>query len=487
MSLSEPAKMLLLGSLLARQRIISNNAKSFLKEMILRRDPRLARVLAQFEDKSANDAEFLENIHELIRTCLCLYFSLQHSFHFNLLLWVFDTTSNPLFLLFFPFYDLFSFLYAGNESNSIFNDLFSDTPLEVGKSLSKNEREERNLGDEKSLIYGEVEYKSFYTILRKINPKPGLTFYDLGSGTGKAVFAARLTQDFARCIGIEILSGLHDQAFHITQRYNKSFRHFLDGGQRQHAAVYKGSLLEYNWSDGDVVFANSTCFDDNLMNDMSKMAHHLKPGAIVVTFTRGLTGIEGKFELLEKKREKMSWGPATVFIHRRLNPDGSAVGPPNLNVLPSDEVEMEDPVVSDDDDDDEEDESEEDSEDDYDDGEEEEQEDDFGEEEDYDSDDADMTEDQMQKLIERYGREFGIDIGKSLAEGADDDDAPVAYKPEPSSPPRTKLTVNPPSPHPEDSPSRYGPGGMEGFSSPQDSSLQKRKATRQVFSGFRDA
>ena len=70
MSLSEPAKMLLLGSLLAKQRIISNNAKSFLKEMILRRDPRLARVLAQFEDKTANDAEFLENIHELIRTYL---------------------------------------------------------------------------------------------------------------------------------------------------------------------------------------------------------------------------------------------------------------------------------------------------------------------------------------------------------------------------------------------------------------------------------
>ena len=68
MSLSEPAKMLLLGSLLAKQRIISNNAKAFLKEMILRRDPRLARVLAQFEDKTANDAEFLENIHELIRT-----------------------------------------------------------------------------------------------------------------------------------------------------------------------------------------------------------------------------------------------------------------------------------------------------------------------------------------------------------------------------------------------------------------------------------
>ena len=75
----------------------------------------------------------------------------------------------------------FTFL-TGDESNSVYNDLFSDTSLEVGKSLSKKEREDLHLQEEKSLIYGEVEFKSFYSILRKINPRPGLTFYDLGSG-----------------------------------------------------------------------------------------------------------------------------------------------------------------------------------------------------------------------------------------------------------------------------------------------------------------
>lgn len=33
-----------------------------------------------------------------------------------------------------------------------------------------------------SLIYGEVEFASFYRVLRKINPAPGLVFYDLGEG-----------------------------------------------------------------------------------------------------------------------------------------------------------------------------------------------------------------------------------------------------------------------------------------------------------------
>lgn len=123
------------------------------------------------------------------------------------------------------------------ESQLTYNSLFYDTSLEVGKSLSKNERDSENLSHEKvcilywqlntmrivqiyadckfstlvllsfttlhhitlyhltlfnmlchakqSLIYGEVDYNSFYRVLRKINPRPGLVFYDLGSGTSK--------------------------------------------------------------------------------------------------------------------------------------------------------------------------------------------------------------------------------------------------------------------------------------------------------------
>ncbi|CAN0496022.1 unnamed protein product, partial [Ectocarpus sp. 12 AP-2014] len=44
-------------------------------------------------------------------------------------------------------------------------------------------------------------------------------------------------------------------------------------------------------------------------------AEELKPGSIVVTFTKGLDSTA--FEVLSKRRFEMSWGPATVFIHRR--------------------------------------------------------------------------------------------------------------------------------------------------------------------------
>ena len=113
----------------------------------------------------------------------------------------------------------------------------------------------------------------------------------------------------------------------------------LCSSQNQHASVYEGSFLEYDWTDGDVIFANSTCFDDNLMMSMSKMAEGCKPGAIFVTFTKGLNS--KAFELLERKRYTMSWGPATVFIHRKLYPDGRSVGHYKLNILPSDAAEYE--------------------------------------------------------------------------------------------------------------------------------------------------
>lgn len=294
--LSEPAKNLLLVSLLANDRIISNNGKAFLKELILRRDPKISDLLEMFESKQSGDSSFMEQLHDLIE----------------------------------------------NESLALYNELFFDTSLEVGKSLSKEERDQNDLNEDKCLIYGEVDFTSFYKVLRKINPAQGSTFYDLGSGTAKAIFIARLTQDFGRCLGIEILDGLHSQAQKIVERYNRKYRSYLSTGLDLHASVHQGSFLEYDWSDGDVVFANSTCFDDDLMSDMSKRAENLRPGAIFITFTKGLTS--SKFEVLERKRYRMSWGPATVYIHRRLNHDGTPVGPPGLCTLPVDDIPYQDDI-----------------------------------------------------------------------------------------------------------------------------------------------
>lgn len=199
----------------------------------------------------------------------------------------------------------------------------------IGKKLSNTERERNRSLNQISLTYGEIDYGSFYKILTSIivvdNSKPStLTFYDLGSGTGKAVITAAMSQDcFSTSIGIEILESLHNQGINVVNSFKDTFSQHLYARSpptqdcpETTVSLIKASILEYDWSDGDVVFANSTCFNDDLMSKIAVKAEHLKPGSLFITFTKSLES--KRFEIVDRTRYKMSWGLATVYIHRRL-------------------------------------------------------------------------------------------------------------------------------------------------------------------------
>jgi hypothetical protein len=70
-------------------------------------DTRCISLLKEFESKSSMDTEFLEKVHELLL----------------------------------------------EQSEYVFDELFYDTPLEIGKTLSKKERLSRSLDEEKVYIY----------------------------------------------------------------------------------------------------------------------------------------------------------------------------------------------------------------------------------------------------------------------------------------------------------------------------------------------
>mmetsp|Transcript_22134 Transcript_22134/g.43586 ORF Transcript_22134/g.43586 Transcript_22134/m.43586 type:complete len:335 (+) Transcript_22134:86-1090(+) len=300
--MTEPAKLLLLASILAKGRVISSNGKAFLKELILRRDPRLLSILASFDSNmDCKDSKFLDTLNSVIE----------------------------------------------DEAERLYDTLFDGCSLEHGKCVSKAERQDKGLVGSKSLIYGEVEFQSFAKVLRKIGAPAGQVFYDLGSGTGKAVFVARFLHDFGKCGGIEVLQGLHGAALEVKRRYESGpYADNLTVGNDDDIDLREGSILEEDWSDGDVVFANSTCFDDNLMEAMARQASKLKPGAFFVTFTKGLNS--PSFEVMERKRYKMSWGPATVYIQRRLNHDGTAASTETLRDVPDDDSDKDDDADDDD-------------------------------------------------------------------------------------------------------------------------------------------
>ncbi|CAM9622504.1 unnamed protein product [Phaeothamnion confervicola] len=205
-----------------------------------------------------------------------------------------------------------------------FEELYDDCPLEHAHMLAAADVEEMEQGtDTHSLVYGEVEFDAFYDVLQLAaadltsSGGRGLTLYDLGGGTGRAIFVAALAIDLQYAIGIELLSRLHDASLRILRRYRRLVRPSLSHPPL--VKFYCGSFLspEFDWSDGDLVFANSTCFEPELMRGVTERAERMRTGARVITFTTALS--TPWFRIVHKRKFAMTWGVVTVFIHEKMS------------------------------------------------------------------------------------------------------------------------------------------------------------------------
>ena len=139
------------------------------------------------------------------------------------------------------------------------------------------------------------------------------------TGTGKPVFAAALLHDFDRCVGIELLEGLHACALELQTRWDamrSASPPVLDPSKmRTEVELLHGDITTAEWIDASFVFTNSTCFTSSLMRELADMSVALKPGALWVSLTRELPSEE--WDLLLSEQLEMSWGPATIYIQRR--------------------------------------------------------------------------------------------------------------------------------------------------------------------------
>ena len=154
---------------------------------------------------------------------------------------------------------------------SIIPDSFHDTSLQQSCAERRSTQQTSS-----SLTYGEINFDSFSDIIHTIKYdlrglSGGEIFYDLGSGSGKAVFAASLLHDFSKCCGIEILSSLHALSLECLQTWTSSSA--IDS--HTDIQFYEGSIFDsslVNWTDADLILANSTCFTEDMMTDISRIA-----------------------------------------------------------------------------------------------------------------------------------------------------------------------------------------------------------------------
>ncbi len=188
----------------------------------------------------------------------------------------------------------------------LFEDLYDGIG---GYNLSLSGRGDMSYHDT-SYTYGEIVPESFVRMLSQASPKAGEVFYDLGSGTGKAVILADMYFDFASAKGIEYIGPLHQAASEVLREYQRR-----RSGQAPAPQVefVHGDFLETPYEDADIVFAHATCFHEGIMLELARRLEKLKKGARFISVSRHLDS--PYFSLQHSKDYSFTWGAATVHTY----------------------------------------------------------------------------------------------------------------------------------------------------------------------------
>lgn len=227
------------------------------------------------------------------------------------------------------------------ELHSLYGRIFAQFPSSMALKASLEERKASTDPSMKasSMIYGElVDLSAMYHVFsvaldagewsfdEDIDVQP-LSFCDIGHGTGRVTIGAALfsmsqqykhitekksVKLFQPCMGVELMDSLYDISKEVQSLYNDEV-HRLEATASSHlypmVSFARGSLLDLSildWTKCNFVFANSTCFDEVLMEDIGEHAQQMRRGSIMITMSKLLPPTAG-FTVVEEVREKTSW------------------------------------------------------------------------------------------------------------------------------------------------------------------------------------
>lgn len=191
---------------------------------------------------------------------------------------------------------------------TVFEKLYA--PID-GFSLSKQARIDYDVLD---YIYGEIEFFSFIALLSLIELNKNSVFYDLGSGTGKAVLACAMVYPVQKSVGIEILPELYNASCAQAQCLT-ALPPYKD--QEIRIQFVLGDFLKNTLQEATVVFVNSSTLFGETWGSLCQVLNELSQLEIVITTSKPL--ISARFSPQISTNIQMSWGIVPAFIHFQKN------------------------------------------------------------------------------------------------------------------------------------------------------------------------
>ena len=236
--------------------------------------------------------------------------------------------------------------------------LVASMPIAVGIAVAESDRialrNKATSGKRRGhLTYGEMCFAPFAESITRIKSvfgglaERGGVFYDLGSGTGKAVFAAACLHRFDACVGIELLPGLHDKALQLratwdaeTAPHLRELRSASAGGHRERSSesdgghddlrslaqikLLRGDIFDHtlwDWAaDAALIMCTTTCFDRLMMQRLVKAASRCAKGTWCITWSKELEEFAPRdWKTRSIARQVMSWGKkVTIYIQEKI-------------------------------------------------------------------------------------------------------------------------------------------------------------------------
>ena len=81
----------------------------------------------------------------------------------------------------------------------------------------------------------------------------------------------------------------------------------------------RDDIFEYDWTDGDILYAALTCFTQEQVQRIALKAQGLKDGSYVITLSKPLPSPQ--FEVVESEYYSMSWGEERVYVQKKFVSD----------------------------------------------------------------------------------------------------------------------------------------------------------------------
>ncbi len=193
------------------------------------------------------------------------------------------------------------------QHTPVFHELFKSID---GFALSRRARLHH---DAMEYTYGEIEFTSFIALIAMTHPKPTTRFYDLGSGTGKAVIACAMVFDMQYYCGIERFNALHAQALKqqdaLLQRPD-----YKEQAKKIH--FVHTDFLNADLHQATLIFINATALFGPTWEQLNqKISREAPNDAVIITSSKPLSS--DTFTVTHTTKVSMSWGIVEVHINKR--------------------------------------------------------------------------------------------------------------------------------------------------------------------------